>query len=236
MLSIIYGNNREKGREQFRKVRESARAKCDNEHSVQENTITSEFLDEMSISRGLFGERTLFIFDSVLEKKEYQTLIASCAQELQTSPNFFLLFEPSFDKKIVTTIETAGVILKEFTVKKMDTRPSFNIFSLGDALGKRNKKELWVLYHSAISVGFEPEEICGTLFWTLKNIAIIKNSPDSTKTKLNPFVAKKTLSFTKNYTQKEISTLSHSLITAYHEAHISGEPMPISLEKFILQI
>lgn len=236
MLYVIYGTDREKGRKRFQTLREKFRGVCSNEITVTEGEVTEGFLDTSASSRGLFGETTLFIFDSILEKKAEQEVVASHAQTLTASPNNFLIFEPTLDKNVVAEILEHATEAEEHVGKKVDTRPTFNIFSLGDALGVRNKKDLWVLYEQAVGAGLESEEICGTLFWSVKNIALMKNAKPGDDRGLNPFVAKKSRGFAANYTQEEITKLSHSLSSIYHEAHRGGEPMTIALEKFILSL
>ncbi|OHA83902.1 MAG: hypothetical protein A2937_01785 [Candidatus Yonathbacteria bacterium RIFCSPLOWO2_01_FULL_47_33b] len=236
MLHVIYGTDREKGRKRFQALREKSRGICAGERMVTEGEATEGFLDTSASSRGLFGETTLFIFDSILEKKAEQEVIASCAQALAVSPNHFLIFEPTLDKNVVAEILEHATETEEHIGKKIDTRPAFNIFSLGDALGMRNKKDLWVLYEQAVGAGLEPEEICNTLFWAVKNIALMKNAKPGDDAELNPFVAKKSRGFATNYTVEEIAKLSRSLSSIYHEAHRGGEPMAIALEKFILSL
>ncbi|MHB1118358.1 MAG: hypothetical protein ACYCZ7_02465, partial [Minisyncoccota bacterium] len=201
---------------------------------VSEGEATEGFFDTAASSRGLFGETALFVFDGVLEKKAEQELAASRVQALAASPNYFLIFEPSLDKDVVTEMAEHATEAEEYVGKKIDMRPGFNIFSLGDALGKHDKKELWILYQQAVAAGLEPEEICNTLFWSVKNIALMKDSKSDCG--LNPFVAKKSRGFAANYTKEEIARLSRSLVTAYHEAHRGGEPMDIALERFILNL
>lgn len=236
MLYVIYGTDREKGRKRFQTLREKLRGVCSNEITVAEGEATEGFLDTSVSSRGLFGETTLFVIDGILEKKAEQEIIASHAKALAASPNHFLIFEPTLDKNAVAEIVEHATEAEEHVGKKLDTRPAFNIFSLGDALGMRNKKDLWVLYEQAIGAGLEPEEICGTLFWAVKNIALMKNAKQGDDAGLNPFVAKKSRGFAVNYTTEEIAGLSHSLSSIYHEAHRGGEPMAIALEKFILSL
>lgn len=236
MLYVIYGTDREKGRKRFQALREKLRTVCDNEITVAEGEATEGFLDTSASSRGLFGETTLFILDSILEKKAEQEVIASHAKVLAASPNQFLIFEPTLDKNVVAEIPEHATEIEEHIGKKVDNRPAFNIFSLGDALGMRSKKDLWVLYEQAITAGLEPEEICGTLFWSVKNIALMKSAKPGDDCGLNPFVAKKSRGFAANYTQEEITKFSRSLSSIYHEAHRGGEPMTIALEKFILSL
>lgn len=236
MLYVIYGKDREKGRARFRALRDELGKKCGEESIILEGEISKEFLHSSAVSQGLFGNTTLFVFDCVFDKKEEQEVLLSHANELDLSPNTFLVFEPELDKKVAESIAETKVKIEEFVPKKTDTRPEFNIFSLGDALGKRNKKELWVLYQEAISAGLSSEEISGTLFWAVKNLALMKNARAGDDAGLNPFVAKKTRGFSENYKQEEIKDLSHSLVTIYHEAHRGGEPMDIALERFILSL
>ena len=236
MLYIIYGTDREKGRKRFQALREKLCGVCASEYVTREGDATEEFLDTSMSSRGLFGETTLFVLDGILEKKAEQEVLASRAQVLAASPNYFLIFEPTLDKNVVAEILEHATEAEEYVGKKVDTRPAFNIFLLGDALGMRNKKDLWVLYEQAITAGFESEEICGTLFWSVKNIALMKNAKQGDECGLNPFVAKKSRGFATNYTQEEVTKLSRSLPSIYHEAHRGGEPMNIALEKFILSL
>lgn len=236
MLHLIYGNDRENIRAQFHAAREVMRGKCDDESLVREGEVLDEFLSEVASSVGLFGEKTLFIFDNILDKKEEQELVTTHAPELGASPNYFLVCESAFDKKLAEGLEGEGVNTQECVAIRGNTRPDFNIFYLGDALGRRSKKELWSLYQEARNSGLDPEEICGTLFWAVKNLALMKDAPIGTLCGLNPFVAKKTREFANNYTREEIKNLSRTLITAYHEAHRGGEPMDIALERFALSI
>lgn len=234
MLHIIYGKDREKGRARFRVLRKELCKKCGDERSVLDGEMTDGLLEASASSQGLFGNTTLFVFDGVFEKKAEQEMLGARARELALSPNSFLIFEPALEKSTVATLKDAGATLEEFAAGKVDTRPAFNIFSLGDALGKRNKKELWVLYQGALAAGLEPEEICGTLFWAVKNIALMKQAKSGDDCGLSPFVAPKARGFAKNYSQEEITGLSRALIVCYHEAHRGGEPMAIALERFIL--
>jgi len=236
MLHIVFGTDREKSRARFRVLRGETAKMCGEERVVRENEITADFLDEAASSRGLFGETSLFIFDNLFDKKAEQELLTSRARELSLSSNHFLILENSFEKGTIAVLKELATVIEEYAKGKVDTRPDFNIFSLGDALGKRNKKDLWVLYHEALETGLEPEEICGTLFWAVKNMALMKNAKTGDDCGVSLFVAQKARGFAKNYTSEEITKLSQGIMSAYHEAHRGGEPMEIALERFILEL
>jgi len=236
MLYLIYGNDRAKGLAKFQMVREKLVKNGTSIETIKEGSISDAMLDEIGVARGLFDKSTLFIFDSILEKKGEQDMLSSHAKALEESTNKFLVFEPSLGKDLAEKIAKHATEIIECTARKVDFRPAFNIFSLGDALGKRNKKDLWVLFEQAVSAGITPEEIAGTLFWSVKNMALMKKAKPGDEAGLNPFVAKKTRSFADNYSEKEITDLSRELMTLYHEAHRGGEQMNIALEKFILSL
>lgn len=236
MLYVIYGKDREKGRARFRALRKELGKKCGEERVLLDGEISKELMHEMASTQGLFGGENLFVFDCVFDKKEEQEVLLAHANELRLSQNFFLVFEPELDKKLGDEIKETKAEVEEFPLKKIDNRSEFNIFSLGDALGKRNKKELWILYQEALGAGLSSEEISGTLFWAVKNIALMKNAKVGDDAGMNPFVAKKSRGFAENYTQEEIANLSRSLVTSYHEAHRGGEPMDIALERLILSL
>lgn len=235
MLYLIYGNDREEGRAQFRALRDKFLREGVNIENIQEGNISEKMFDEKSSARGLFGDITLFIFDNVIQKREEQEIFASRAGKLKDSKNYFLVFEPSLLKDIAKEIVRDTTESFEYS-KKTDDRPPFNIFSLGDALGERNKKELWVLYQQAVGAGCSSEEISGTIFWAIKNMALLKQARKGDDSGLNPFVARKARVFASHYTREEIISLSRQMISLYHEAHRGGEPMDIALERFILNL
>lgn len=236
MLHLIYGNDRQKGRERFQALRDKLASHGARIEGVREGSVSRETLEGMTASRGLFGEVPLFVFDAVLEKKAEQELVVSCAQMLAESPNFFLIYEPTLAKEFVDDIARCADEITDCSIKKVENRPAFNIFALGDALGTRNKKDLWILFQKAQDAGVEPEEICGTLFWSVKNMALMKSAQSGDDAGLNPFVAKKARGFSTNYSGNEIAGLSRTLMRVYHEAHRGGEPMAIALERFILSL
>ena len=177
-----------------------------------------------------------------MENKEAREFVIKHLKELTESDNAFVITEsklakPTFEKikkaAIKTDVFDAPVIIK---ADKQD----FNIFSLGDALGRKDKKQLWVLLYKALRSGITPEQIHGTLFAQVKNIAFIKCAEtDGVKTNtlgLHPFVVKKTTGFTKNFSQKELEKLSRKSLTIYHAARGGGDELPIALEKFVLSL
>ena len=158
------------------------------------------------------------------------------------------LAKPTFEKIKKAAIKT-DVFDSPMSAKA--DKQELNIFSLGDALGRKDKKQLWVLLYQALRSGITPEQIHGTLFAQVKNLAFIKRAEtpsfakssgeamEKVKTNelgLHPFVVKKTTVFVKNFSQEELEKLSRKLVTIYHAARGGGDELPVALEKFILSL
>lgn len=236
MLHIIVGSDKEKMRTQFQKLRRDFRGVCGDERVVLEDEVAGGLLDTLGQSQGLFGGTTLVVMDQVLDKKEAQKIFLAHLETLVQSKNIFLVIESAFDKGSLGLVREKVEHFFEYLAKKADYRPAFNIFSLGDALGARNKKDLWVLYQQAVSAGLSSEEIQGTLFWQVKNMALMKSGSPKGDCGLSPFVAQKAKKFCMNYTKEEIMNLAHGLTRIFHEDRRGGEPMLTAIEKFILAL
>ncbi len=110
------------------------------------------------------------------------------------------------------------------------------MFSLTDALGRRDKKQLFVLYQKAKMNKSAAEEIHGILFWQIKAMlqaAAAKNAQDSG---LNPYVYQKSLASLKNFSEQELKAISSRLVSIYHEARRGMVDFDVALEKFILEV
>ena len=110
----------------------------------------------------------------------------------------------------------------------------FNIFSLTDAVGARNKKEAWVLYQKALLAGVSAEEIFFKLFWQVKSMLIVSKVKGVGETDMKPFTYNKAKSFLKNFTQNELEKLSEDLVTGYILARRGGGEIETLIEKILL--
>ena len=92
----------------------------------------------------------------------------------------------------------------------------FDIFSLANALGKRDKKGLWVLYQKAKLNNIADEQIHGILFWKVKSMILSAGRGA--------------------YSQDELKKLSNSLVNLYHDTRRGVHEMDSAMERFILGI
>ncbi len=238
MIYLLYGEDTTKSREKMNTLVGSLRAKKPDASffKIDDEHWSSAQLEELIVGAGLFEQKYIVVLDRVFENKEAKEFVFKNMKEIGVSENIFIILECKLDKRTLTKFEKNGEKVVEFPKKVIKKEDKFNIFTLSDALGGRNKKELWVLFQKAVNAGMSPEEIHGTLFWVVKSMILSKNTKTAGEAGLNPFVFRKSVSFARNFESKELRNISSCLVSIYHEAHGGGMELSIALEVFILSI
>ncbi|MFH1473255.1 MAG: hypothetical protein ABIF06_02520 [bacterium] len=116
------------------------------------------------------------------------------------------------------------------------TRPDFNIFSLTDAFGARQKKKAWVLYQRALASGISAEEIFWKLAWQTKTLLITLKTKNMSETEMKPFPYNKAKSLLKYWKAGELEDLSERLVVGYHKTRLGEEEMGTFIEKTLLSL
>jgi hypothetical protein len=210
-----------------------------------DNFSVSE-LQELIGSQGLFSKKYIVNLRNLLEDKEIKEEVLDLLEEMRESQNIFIWVESQVNKVDLKKIEKHAEKVQVFSVSIPTTSEriakeysgqnhNFNIFSLGESLGARNKKKLWIDYVEALNY-FPPEEIHGTLFWQLKNIILASKVKSVKETDLKPFVFNKAKTFSKNYSKEELEKLSSELVSISHDARRGKHSFEIALERFVLSI
>src|SRR5690606_36911869 len=65
-------------------------------------------------------------------------------------------------------------------------RPDFNIFTITDAVGARDKRRAWVLYMQALAAGFSAEEVFFKIVWQVKSMLIARKTASVVETDMKP--------------------------------------------------
>lgn len=112
----------------------------------------------------------------------------------------------------------------------------FNIFSLTDAIGTRDKKAAWTLYQKALFAGLVAEEIFWKVTWIVKSMLLASRTKDYTETDMKEFPYKKAKGFAKNFEDGELEQLSEDLVVGYHNARRGVGEIETLLEKIILNL
>lgn len=202
---------------------------------IDSNCWSLAKFQELLMGQALFENKYIVQISRILNEEDINDVVLDNLEALQKSENVFIWVENKVDVKTLKKIETYSEKSQEFTVKGIVKKPEFNIFSLGDALGDRDKKRLWTLYIEALD-HFVVQEIHGTLFWQVKSILLAFKTKSATGAGLKPFVYNNAKRFSKNYKEEEVEKLSSDLVKISHDARRGIHDFEIALEKFCLGI
>ncbi|MDO8572768.1 MAG: hypothetical protein Q7S11_03320 [bacterium] len=238
MIHFFYGENSARVREKFHEFLDGFFAKNPDAPMFEMNaeSWSEEKFGELLASRGLFGGRSVIVLDSLLQDIDAEGTVLEKLKEMKDSPNIFVIIEGKLTKVTAERVAKKTETTQESTVEKIAKKIEFDRFALSDALGRRSKKDAWVLLQKSFDAGGVAEEIHGMLFWQVKSMILAVSSKTAGEAGLNPFVFRKSLSFAKNFTEEELKNLSSRLVSIYHEARRGGDELGMALEKFVLSI
>jgi len=106
---------------------------------------SDEKFEELLASQGLFEGGSVIVLDSLLQNVDAEGTILKNLKEMKDSPNIFVITEGKLTKVIAERIAKKAEIAEEFSAEKTAKKIEFDRFALSDALGRRSKKDAWVL-------------------------------------------------------------------------------------------
>lgn len=187
-------------------------------------------LRDLSESQSLFGNKTAVILDQILEENE---VVMEFLGHLAASQNIFIIRENKILKPELKKLEKYAEKIEEIN-EKVGKKESFNIFTFGDAVGERNKKNAWILYQKGIFSGLVPEQLFWIVVGQVRNMLTVIKIKSAAESGLHPFVYGKAKGFLKNYKEKELIDLSERLVIGYHNARRGEGEIETLLEKTLL--
>lgn len=187
-------------------------------------------LEEQQNSIGLFDDKSIIIGSGVCENIEAKDYILKQAHALHTSDNAFVLYEPTLNKKDITTLEKKGAVVYQYTNKKSQ---SPNLFYLADLLCTKNKSALWAQYQHHMYNGVSAEEIFSILTFQARALHLTTTRSQS-DSGLKSFVYSK--SKKSPWTAQEAQQLHHKLISSYHQSRRGGLDLATRIEQIILKL
>ncbi len=240
MIYLLYGQEVERARVKAHELVDSLLKKKPDASFFKldlENWQEAAF-DEYVGGQGLFVQKYIVFFDMLFQNKEVKEYIVDRIKVLKESDNIFIILESTLDKATLTKFEKNSQKVQEFgsNEKVAKKKDEFNMFSMTDALGSRNRGKLWTLYQKAVRSDAVAEEIHGMLFWQIKSMILAEVSKDAKEAGLNPFVYSKAKGYAKNFKQEELKNISSTLVQMYHNAHKGIVNFDNELEKFLLEI
>lgn len=238
MIYLLHGENFEESRKKLHSLVDALLKKepDSSQFRIDADNYSSEYLEEMVSGQTLFTGRYIVVVDKLFQSKEIGEEVLKELKNIASSENIFIFIEEGLTKAILGRFEKWAEKVQEFSGSEAKVNEKFNVFSLTEALSRRDKKGTWVLYQKALNQGVVPEEMHGLLFWQIKNLLMVKDEADPKGLGLNPYVLRKSISSAEKFKKEELVKFSRELVEIPHNARRGLEDFGVSLEKFILSI
>lgn len=245
MIYFYYGTDSESARKKAKITVDSLIAKKPEAFVVKigDEDISEGQILELASGQGLFSSKYIVYFYKTFDNKNNKEVILKNLKEISGSDNIFIFAEGKMDKGALTKIEKNAEKVQEFvkaekTLNKKEKLAligeKIDFFEFADALGKRDKRGLWVLYQDALAEQVPAEEVHGIFYWQVKSMLLGKLCKSAEEAGMKPYPFQKSKEYSRNYKDKELENISSNLVSMYHEAHRGNIDFFIALEKFIL--
>ncbi len=139
--------------------------------------------------------------------------LLAIASDLVQSPHTFILEEEELPAGPRTALAGAGAHIVQLAEGKK--KEPFNVFALANALGRRDRKQLWLLLMRARENNTAAENIAGMLAWKARSMLLSARTPAE---------------------REWWATLSRNLVIMYHESHRGAGDLSLLLERLALTI
>jgi hypothetical protein len=247
MIYFYYGTDAESARKKAKVTIDFLLSKKPDATLIKigEEDLSQDRIIELVGGQALFSSKYIVFLYKTFENKENKELILKNFKEIAGSDNIFIFAEGKMDKTSLTKIEKNAEKVQEFIKpEKTQTKKQklaaigekIDFFEFADALGRRDKRGLWVLYQDALAEQVPAEEVQGIFFWQIKSMLLAKKCKTAEEANMKSFPFQKAQEYSKNYKDNELEGFSSKLVSMYHEAHRGNIDFFIALERFILEL
>ncbi|QSH39161.1 hypothetical protein JXR01_02540 [Candidatus Kaiserbacteria bacterium] len=239
MLYVYYGKDVDAARAKVQATVASMLAKSPDAlyFRITVDDVHGYNFDELTGSQALFKNEYVVVLDTLFSTKEGEEIVLQNLEKIAEAPHPFFVLDAALTAPIKKKLEKHAVKTHEFKETVPTKKPTFNTFSLTDALGERNVKKLWSLFREAKNSGVSDEEIHGILFWMLKSLVLASSAKTPDEVGMKPYPFTKAKSSLKNFSSVEVveGHLKALALLPQH-ARRNGVALEIELERFILTL
>jgi len=192
--------------------------------------------EEKAFAQGLFERKIILILNGLFSEKASRDYLLPRIESLAALDHALLVIETELEADVRSALTAVAEDVYEFNKKiSADDAPP-NLFPLADALGARDKKQLWVRYQQALRDGSSAEEIHGVLMWQVRSMLVASSAQSAEEAKLKPFVYSKSKRYAGNFPGNELQQLSEKLLLAYHYSRRGEGSMVDGIEEALLKV
>jgi len=248
MIYFFYGTDTEKASKKANVTVSSSLKKHQDATLIKigEEELSEGRISDLIGGQALFYNKYLVYFHRAFDNKVSKELILKNIKDIGKSENIFVFAEGKMDKSSLAKIEKVSEKVEEFikperTLTKKEALAQkgekIDFFEFADALGRRDKKSLWVLYQDALAEQVPAEEVHGIFFWQIKSMLLAKKSSSPMEANMKPYPYQKAKEYGRNYNKEgELESLALKLVSMYHEAHRGNIDFFVALERFVLEL
>tara|TARA_Y100000310_G_C20700785_1_gene829664 strand:+ start:436 stop:1161 length:726 start_codon:yes stop_codon:yes gene_type:complete len=206
---------------------------------IEEGPYSETLWDETLLTHGLFVEQLVVYVPHCCADKEALSFIEKNIKDFASSNNIFIFVERGLTKRTLQKFEKHA---KKYIVdekKDVKERKQYNLFSLTNALGERDKKRAWVELERAYAKNISPEEVHPLMFWQMKTILQVKRAEEegnSEALNMKPFVYNKARNFSRKFTRKELEEKVKDLVHKIDNARQGEGDLSMELLSFALSV
>jgi DNA polymerase III delta subunit len=238
MLYIFHGTDSKKSTDKARTLVDSLRTKKPDASFIEisSDNWNKSVIEEHISGQGLFSKKYIVFLNKAAKDGEVVEKFIEMAGLMKESENIFIINEGKVNAELKRVFEKFGdkVVISDEIEKKVFNK-EFNIFSLADAMGTRDRFKAWSIYREAVQNGLESESILGTIFWQIKSMILARDAKSASESGLNPFVYSKAKKGAGNYKDGELNNLLEQVIVLYHDGHRGLVDLELGIEKMMLE-
>jgi hypothetical protein len=160
--------------------------------SVSRNDFDPMQIESFYSGAGLFFAKSVVIFKNIFDNEETRDFILEKLALMNESNNSFVFLESKLNKPILNAFkqtDAKGNQINVFELSK-EKKEKYDNFLLANALGDRDKRNLWIYFRQAMDKGVGMEELIGVLFWKAKDMILKKKFGKFKESELKNFASK----------------------------------------------
>lgn len=185
---------------------------------------------------GMFNPWNILIFEDISLHEDGDSFYENVLPQFIDTEHRVYILEKKLTKKILEKLNNKATILEFTPPKKKEIAQ--NNFAIADAIGAKDKKNIWVEFEKARRSGRAMEELHGTIFWAFKSVYICKTMEKEVAlaSGMKEYTFRTYKNYSKNYLVSDLDHVLTELKEMYHDAHRGDGDLGIALERMLLNL
>lgn len=201
-----------------------------------ETSFDPESVHDAFSGGGMFNPWNILIFEDISEHADGESFYENLLPQFIGTEHRVYILEKKLTKKILEKFKDKAII-SEFTPPKK-REIAQNNFAIADAIGAKDKKNIWVEFEKARRSGRATEELHGTIFWAFKSLYICgtMQKEEALASGVKEYTFRTYKNYSKNYLVNDLKKILTQLKEMYHDAHRGEGDLGLALERMLLSL